>query len=45
MPAYNIVWRHSQVAKARDCNSLIPSSNLGVALKMDFSLERSFFVL
>ena len=30
----SILWRHSQVAKALDCNSTIPSSNLGVALKI-----------
>ena len=24
-------WRHDQVAKVEDCNSFIPSSNLGVA--------------
>ena len=25
------IWRHDQVAKVEDCNSFIPSSNLGVA--------------
>ena len=27
------IWRHDQVAKVEDCNSFIPSSNLGVASK------------
>ena len=28
-----LIWRHDQVAKVEDCNSFIPSSNLGVASK------------
>ena len=28
---HHFSWRHDQVAKVEDCNSFIPSSNLGVA--------------
>ena len=30
---HHFSWRHDQVAKVEDCNSFIPSSNLGVASK------------